>query len=53
MIDDALLSFKQRNPQIEVRYDLLSIALVKLLRKHIAPFVQAFIRRRKNADFSQ
>ncbi|KAG5593352.1 hypothetical protein H5410_043866 [Solanum commersonii] len=31
MTEDALLSFQQRHPQIEVRHDLLSIALVKRL----------------------
>lgn len=31
MTEDALLSFQQRHPHIEVRHDLLSIALVKRL----------------------
>ncbi|MCD7459453.1 hypothetical protein HAX54_040925 [Datura stramonium] len=31
MTEDALLSFQQRHPQIEVRHDLLTIALVKRL----------------------
>ncbi|KAJ8555864.1 hypothetical protein K7X08_013360 [Anisodus acutangulus] len=31
LTEDALLSFQQRHPQIEVRHDLLSIALVKRL----------------------
>ncbi|CAN4127212.1 unnamed protein product [Withania somnifera] len=31
MTEDALLSFQRRHPQIEVRHDLISIALVKRL----------------------
>lgn len=31
LTEDALLSFQQRHPQIEVRHDLLSIAMVKRL----------------------
>ncbi|CAN4077561.1 unnamed protein product [Withania somnifera] len=40
MTEDALLSFQQRHPQIEVRHDLVSIALVKRLSVN-SPLFQA------------
>ncbi|KAJ8527013.1 hypothetical protein K7X08_029490 [Anisodus acutangulus] len=40
LTEDALLSFQQRHPQIEVRHDLLSIALIKRLSVH-SPLSQA------------
>ncbi|XP_059288781.1 uncharacterized protein LOC132042188 isoform X1 [Lycium ferocissimum] len=40
LTEDVLLSFQQKHPQIEVRHDLLSIALVKRLSVH-SPVCQA------------